>query len=432
MSRFLFIILLLLLYFPMGYGQKSNNGKIPEIDIVSRLGTYRHVPMGEHISEVEYVPLETGRKFMIGRIKHSIITDTHIFVADFDYCYAFTRTGKFVSEIGRKGRGPGEWPNTLSGISVDEKNQLIYLDTYHAIFEYTWDGKFMRAIEKPTFGKGKDIVNILNVSFFHGNLFLGYINNRSGIEPHNWILIDDTGSIVKLFDNHIKLDKEQFTSTIFDPRIMLSGSTYVKEGINDTLFSLSRRNNELVPEFVFDLGKYAFPTDVHISFNNVLEIESKSALVQSAAYGPIVVPQNNVFFFILVGRKTGLPIPQGITEQSTFMGGAITADDSGTVSGMYNISNGKTVLLDRDPITRRRGLVNDIDGGLSFWPKYYNEFENELIDVWEAYDMKELLTEEYFAAHPAKDPAAHTRLRELLKSLKETDNPVIVIAKLKK
>jgi hypothetical protein len=75
--------------------------------------------------------------------------------------------------------------------------------------------------------------------------------------------------------------------------------------------------------------------------------------------------------------------------------------------------------------------VNDLDGGLSFWPRYYNEPEGEVVDVLEAYEMKELLTEEYFAAHPAKNPAAHERLRTLLKDLDETDNPVIVIAKLK-
>jgi hypothetical protein len=102
------------------------------------------------------------------------------------------------------------------------------------------------------------------------------------------------------------------------------------------------------------------------------------------------------------------------------------------VLGLYDIRRGKTELLDRDPISRKYGLVNDLDGGLSFWPRYYIESENALVQVLEAYEMKRLLTEEYFAAHPAKDPAAHARLRALLENLKEDDNPVIVIAKLKR
>ncbi len=75
------------------------------------------------------------------------------------------------------------------------------------------------------------------------------------------------------------------------------------------------------------------------------------------------------------------------------------------------------------------GLVNDLDGGLSFWPEYGSG--DEMVQVLSAYDMKDVLTDEYFATHPARDPAAHARLRTLLDGLSEEDNPVIVIAKLK-
>ena len=45
--------------------------------------------------------------------------------------------------------------------------------------------------------------------------------------------------------------------------------------------------------------------------------------------------------------------------------------------------------------------------------------------------MKEDLTEEYFANREIKNPQAHQKLRELLKTLKDDDNPVVVVAKLK-
>jgi hypothetical protein len=138
-------------------------------------------------------------------------------------------------------------------------------------------------------------------------------------------------------------------------------------------------------------------------------------------------------------KQSGIEITPGNTKRVLFGGTPMipdiierTLNDTGIMLGLYNITSGKTTLLDRDPVTRRLGLINDIDGGLSFWPKYYNESENVLVDVWETYEMKDLLTEEYFAAHHAKDPAAHERLRALLKNLKEDDNPVIVVAKLKK
>ena len=94
------------------------------------------------------------------------------------------------------------------------------------------------------------------------------------------------------------------------------------------------------------------------------------------------------------------------------------------------MKNKETRLLDTDPFSHMSGLINDLDGGMSFWPKYYTS-ENELIDIWQSYEMKELLTEEYFATHEIKNPQAHQKLKELLKNLDEEDNPVIVIAKLK-
>ena len=53
------------------------------------------------------------------------------------------------------------------------------------------------------------------------------------------------------------------------------------------------------------------------------------------------------------------------------------------------------------------------------------------IDVWNVEDMKGMLTEEYFAKQTIKDPLAHQKLKEVLKNLREDDNPVVVVAKLK-
>ena len=74
---------------------------------------------------------------------------------------------------------------------------------------------------------------------------------------------------------------------------------------------------------------------------------------------------------------------------------------------------------------------NDVDGGFSFWPSYYTS-QNELVSSLQAYKMKEKMVEQYFADRTIKSPQAHQNLKELLHGLKEDDNPVVVIAKLKK
>jgi hypothetical protein len=263
---------------------------------------------------------------------------------------------------------------------------------------------------------------------------MGHIHNHSGQEQHNWVIFDNNGNVVKAFDNHIQIEKDQFEAAIFSSTTpaMMSGDAYVKEQYNDTLYRLSPRN-ELVPAFVFDVGQYSFPLDLFLTQDNLMELYLKSAFISTytTAESRMVVSRNNIFFDTWIGPNTGISTPAGNTSKKIVWGREIEDSDTNDVLGLYDIQSGKTELLDRDPVTRRMGLVNDIDGGLSFWPKYYNESADELVDVWEAYEMKDLLTEEYFAAHPAKDPAAHERLRALLKNLKETDNPVIVVARLK-
>ena len=103
---------------------------------------------------------------------------------------------------------------------------------------------------------------------------------------------------------------------------------------------------------------------------------------------------------------------------------------SQTLLGIYYIASHSVRFLDSDSSVHPYGLINDLDGGLHFWPKYINS-ENEMITLWQAYDMKEMLTEEYFAAHEIRNPQAHQKLKELVKNLAWDDNPVIVIGKLK-
>jgi hypothetical protein len=410
----------LILLLAAGCQQKESDSSLPTIDIVGNLEAkaYRQVPMSEYISEVEYVPLETGADFLVGALEYNIIaTGDCIFVAGGTSCYTFSRDGKYMSHIGREGRGPGEY-DYISDLSVDATNEKIYINSSSGILEYSWDGKFSRNIEKPTLGDDEyyGTKTPSNISHLRDNLFIGFMYNDTGHEPYGWIIFDDSGAIVKKFPQTVQIDLEEyFPAGIFganQPRFA-SDTPYLKEALNDTLYYLSPED-ELVPEFVFDSGRYGFPFNTYITQDNFFNIAGELIGVPRMPF----VTSENVFFPTAVGE--GLQADFGVSSE-----------DYGSVLGLYDIASGKTELLDRDPVTRKLGLINDIDGGLSFWPQYYNESSGELVQVLEAYELKDLLTEEYFAAHPAKDPAAHARLREMLANLKEDDNPVVVIAKLK-
>lgn len=77
------------------------------------------------------------------------------------------------------------------------------------------------------------------------------------------------------------------------------------------------------------------------------------------------------------------------------------------------------------------GPANDIDGGFSGLMQYD---ENMWWATYDAYDMAERLTPEHFESvrRSVKYPDRLEKLQTFVSTLKESDNPVFVIAKLKK
>ena len=402
------------------------------IDVVNNLGNYQEIPVSGIVSELEYIPLQTVDECLIGNVNHLIVTSTHIFVTGSislgnSVCYSFSRDGRFIGQIGRFGQGPGEY-TTITGLSIDKKKQSLYIETFRSLLEYSWDGVFHRSINKlPNMGDGF----VGEIFFIRDNLFIGHIPNYTGNEAYNFIIFSDDGQVIKSFDNHVKFERMEKWVSNHDRSMRpfnISQHIYVKEVTNDTLFLLNEQN-ELIPQFVFSLGKYAYPQ--HLKEKNPFRLPSSAnndVIVVPAL--PMVGTQYHIFFSLGGGGSKSFPLPKGIVRNTTTPFGQNADMELNTPHGIYDITNKTTRLLDTDPVSRMSGLINDLDGGLSFWPKYYTS-DNELVDVWQSYDMKEFLTEEYFAAHEIRNPQAHLKLKELLTNLDWEDNPVIVIATLK-
>ena len=412
----------------------NRTDEIAVIDVVNNLRKYQLIPVSQFISEFEYIPLENSKDCLIKDISDIIVTTSHIFIASNDYCYAFDRDGRFISQIGRIGQGPGEYVSIV-GVSIDKKNQFLYLETFHTVLEYSWDGVFRQSINKP---KSMNETSLESVFFVRDNLFIGHVANYSGSELYNFLLFDVSCQVVKSFDNHVIIERNKplyFVAERAMKPFSISESIYVKENSNDTLYCLSEQN-KLIPQYVFDLGQYVFSKEKREATPNPgFATNNLHGVIQVPDYFiPLVGTPHHIFFsFNAIELPKNIPFPKKkVLPPMVFPADAqnIRYIESHSVVGIYDFVDQKTWLLDTDPVSRIHGLINDLDGGLSFWPRYYTS-DNELVSVWQAYKMKEILSEEYFMAHEIKNPQAHQKLKELLKNLDEEDNPVIVIGKLK-
>ena len=447
----IFLLFCLLLGCRQDGSDKPND--IAVIDVINNLGNYQEIPVSELVSELEYIPLEINDNCLIGAVRSMLVTPSHIFIQSYvgsgdmimsnaTRLYAFNRDGRFICEIGRVGQGPGEYQN-MQGFSVDEKKQLVYIETWFSLLEYSFDGGFRRSINKPPNTQNMNGRMIDNVRFVRDDIFIGYwpTINRSyieagktgtGNERYTYHLFNSSGQMVKSFENSEKHERgDNYQAGMYENMSMkpfrVSDYIYVKELPNDTLYCLNEQD-ELIPQFVFDLGKYTYSFEKRgrvAVYPHIPDMKDVLIIPFDATYPMVGTP--NYIFFNVSGKDANAMKSNGIINRySNGMEGEMKSP-----FGFYDIANKRTRLLDTDPVSRMNGLINDMDGGLSFWPKCYSS-GNELADVWQAYEMKEILTEKYFAGHTIKNPQSHQKLKELLNNLDWEDNPVIVIAKLKK
>ena len=78
-----------------------------------------------------------------------------------------------------------------------------------------------------------------------------------------------------------------------------------------------------------------------------------------------------------------------------------------------------------------QGLTNDLDGGANFWPRTIIN-DSTLVTWIEALKLKEYIASNEFKESNPKYPERKKELEELVNGLKETDNPVLVLVRLKK
>lgn len=96
------------------------------------------------------IKLETSSSCLISVIQQIRMTESFIFILDLEHLYSFTREGKFVAQIGRKGEGPGEYI-VLNTFYIDEnKKQVVIIDDYkNKLLNYDFSGNYISSVSIP-------------------------------------------------------------------------------------------------------------------------------------------------------------------------------------------------------------------------------------------------------------------------------------------
>lgn len=344
---------------------------------------------------VEYVPLETTTKFMIGdKGVHVKPCGDYLFVAEHGKPIGvFNRSGKFLRTIGNIGKGPGEY-NFDFTFWPEEKSQQIYLwnaDT-GTIMVFSFEGSFIKDI-KPEI-KPMAFAPLGNGKF----LTWTFMQKEQEGKYYRMVVHDDSGTTIqRLFEPKIKYDFSKGVSIMtplltptFDGFLFNSWKT-------DTIFK-GKSDNTFHPAITWEMGKLNLPDDILQDYAR-FQREGANYLVDFNAF------ESKTQWLCRYEYKNRHEMAVYQKSQQDF----------------FVVAN---------PDTAQNGVCNDIDGGPSFFPSWDNENGEVFVKLIHAIDLIDYPKSSVPGNPPVKNPAAEASFRSMVAGLTENSNPVVMLVKM--
>jgi hypothetical protein len=378
----------------------SSHNNIFEIDPGNFI--QNKILLSDIADDIKYFPLDNSIPFI--NFKYIITHDNFYFSAKDIGILKFDRKGRLIKKIGKHGRGPEEYMYGMD-FTVDEKTENVFVLDPGIVKVYSHSGNFLRDINIKAYSGGygfSDIETYNSLLFFSDNL-------SNGDSKYNWVFLDTLGNLIAKKENSVP---------VFENNIEMKAGVYRFEDklfyfnyFNDTIFSiypnLSYRAAYLFAkgEFRWPRAKINFTSDSQLisELNKLFKpgnmFETKRFIVFSYSY----LDKYPIIFIEKKTKKTFLALKYDNTLGS---------------------------ILKYKPF-----LINNLDGGMPLTEniKYYSENDEEFITTLiNPFDLKLFISSKEFKNSIPKYPEKKKELELLANTLKETDNPVLMIVRLKK
>lgn len=385
-AKYLFLLL------PIMISCKSSKSSLYEFD--SSTLVENKINLADIADDITYIPIDSC--FPIGPIYTFKFTDNSIYLSTREEgIIVLNRDGKIEREIGKKGRGPGEY-FLHSRFTVDDRTETVYvMDIDNKVKVYSKKGNFIRSFSLP---ECEDGFRFSKIDFYKSNLFVSQFFNMGHAE-YNWIIIDTLGNVIKYKKNSVPT---------FPGDCGARGGTYFCENniyywdyYNDTVFSISP-DLTYQASFLFSTGDHRWPRS-RVNSERFNLYMSPSILFETTRFLVIEYYYNNKEGLVLIDKKS----------KKTFLTYLKSEKGSTNSSG---------------------GIVNNLDGGIMFQPQsYFVENNREyMISFVEPSSLKVHISSNQFIDVAPKYPEKKKELVKLANRLKDTDNPVFVMVSLKK
>jgi len=367
------------------FNSNHTNSKLKSFEL-SKMKDYQKIRLSDlNATYIEYIPLETNTLSLISKIREIRVCDDFFLVINFDIILKFRRDGTFLTKIGEKGKGPSEFLNAHC-VAVNPYNNNIYIVSgwENKIYVYSVNNAFLKSFKSPF--KTKKIE-------FIGKNILCYSPNTDGTIINSYNLIDTNGRIIKSFPNKYPYKSRENTILYQHENLFYNYKNQLlkKEIYSDTVYVFE--NNKFEPKYVFNIGDDILTPDAR-------ECNLPIDLMKN------YITQWNLFEF---NEKIYFEYSKN-GNRLCFIG---STKDNWQVT-----------------IARKRGFINDIDGGVNI--NFSALLDDSTVIGWVTpIKLRKHVLSKTFKNSKPKFPEKKKELEKIANSLDENDNPVLILIKLK-
>lgn len=412
--------------------EDPNEGSVQVINLLSHLDDESSpFLLSEVASDIEIVPLETNEGLLYKIVYNLVVTDNNIFINTTGRVARYDRTGKYLNSIGNIGQGPGEYL-FCRGIGVNEEENILYvadLGSQNRVFSYSLDGQLINQVKIAPNGaymlgiQGEEYCFIDNQ-----HLIKRMLPCYDGSEDY-WMLqfIDTTGEKTATFYNPVDIGHEEG----FTQHKLKWGDTawdyWSEDGVrlncykdqvnfvfydNDTVYSYDRKKLELSPKYILNCGERP-------------AFEKAHKVVKDYSFFKYLMIMNMLdtkdFVYFICGKDEYKYMFRYSKSDGTIK---VIKEKFGIIERKMNE---KVTLLMHS--SHSPHFVNDLSGGLSFYPDYQDG--KCWIALYEASELLEKLNINDLRKEDVIYPQKRDSLINIVQKLKEDDNPVLMIVHLK-
>lgn len=215
------------------------------INISQGLNNAKDYPLSYFVKEVDLLELESGKDYYTKEPMLWFIGEKYILVYDKSLIqiFLFSRGGKFITKIGSKGQGPGEYLVTVTGTMNKDESKIIVVDKYTCdVIIYDLNGN---VVVQKNIADYLPIGVVENVSWNFNNC-IDFLSPRPAKKDLNY-------SAINQFDNNLnylrglhqtrtKTEAGQFNIVYYNIFEGTQGSYYWASD-NDTVFQFDNFGN---------------------------------------------------------------------------------------------------------------------------------------------------------------------------------------------